>query len=43
MITLLDANEIDDTLLAAESALAKGWLTSEEDVAWAHLQSSAKS
>jgi hypothetical protein len=41
LITLLDSNTVDETLLAAESSLAKDWLNSEEDAAWAHLQPGA--
>lgn len=36
--TLFEETTDKDTYLASEQALAKAWLTKEEDDAWAHLQ-----
>ncbi|MBL1210502.1 hypothetical protein [Geminocystis sp. GBBB08] len=41
IVTILEEkplNEISDTALLSESALAKDWLNPEEDEAWSHLQ-----
>jgi hypothetical protein len=40
LITLLDP-AADETLVLAESALAKDWLNDDEESAWAHLQPGA--
>ncbi len=37
LITLLDG-PVDETLVMAESSLAKDWLNADEEIAWAHLQ-----
>ncbi len=39
LVTVLDEPaRWDETLMAAEKALAKDWRRPEEDEAWAHLQ-----
>ena len=40
LVTVLDEPPArwDETLMAAEKALADDWLRPEEDEAWAHLQ-----
>ena len=40
LVTVLDEPPVrwDETLVAAEKALAEDWLRPEEDEAWAHLQ-----
>jgi len=41
IVTILEEklpNEISDTALLSESALAKDWLNPEEDEAWSYLQ-----
>lgn len=41
IVTILEEkplNEISDTALLSESALAQDWLNPEEDEAWSHLQ-----
>ncbi|MBK1733376.1 hypothetical protein [Thiococcus pfennigii] len=35
---LTPVEDVAETALLAESALAEDWLKSEEDAAWAHLQ-----
>ncbi len=40
LITLLDV-PVDETLIMAESSLAKEWLNTDEEAAWAHLQPGA--
>lgn len=37
LLTLLD-EQVNESALLAEAALAKDWLKPEEDEAWAHLQ-----
>jgi len=37
LVTILDDEEFEAALLS-EEALARDWLRSEEDEAWAHLQ-----
>ena len=37
LVTILD-DEVPETALLSEEALARDWLRPEEDAAWAHLQ-----
>ncbi len=38
VMILADEQDISDTALLSEAALAKDWNRSEEDAAWSHLQ-----
>ena len=38
LVTVLEAESLDDNALLSEAALAEDWEREEEDEAWQHLQ-----